>query len=205
MIDFTALHIDSPLSYVVAVVIPALDAVLPILPSEAAIVTLGVATAGSGDPRIAVLVALAATGAFLGDNLSYALGRRFAPWARRRFFSSLKGKARHAWAERALERYGMRLVLVCRFIPGGRTAVTLTCGIVDYDRRRFVAATAVAGVLWASYAFFIGRVGGRAFADRPWVGLLVALGIAFGVSVLIDVARRIAARVRGRRARSPRQ
>jgi len=92
---------------------------------------------------------------------------------------------------RSLERYGMPLIIVCRFIPGGRTAVTLTCGVVGYNRRRFVIATAIAGLIWASYSFFLGRLGGRAFEDRPWAGLLLAFGAAIAVSALVEVIRRI--------------
>ena len=51
---------DSIWSYLVAVLFPALDAVLPVLPSETVIVALGVATAGSLDPRLILLVILAA-------------------------------------------------------------------------------------------------------------------------------------------------
>jgi membrane protein DedA with SNARE-associated domain len=68
--------------------------------------------------------------------------------------------------------------------------VTLTCGLVGYQRRSFVIATAVAAVIWASYAFLIGRLGGQAFADKPWVGLLLALGIVLLVSVIVEVLRR---------------
>ena len=57
----------------------------------------------------------------------------------------------------------MRILVVCRFIPGGRTAVTLSCGLIGYPRRRFVAATAVAAVVWALYAFF----NTAAWAARP--------------------------------------
>ncbi len=63
----------------------------------------------------------------------------------------------------------MQVIIVSRFIPGGRTAVTLTCGIIGYERRRFVA-TAVAAVIWALYAFFIGRLGGKAFEDSHGPG-----------------------------------
>jgi membrane protein DedA with SNARE-associated domain len=56
----------------------------------------------------------------------------------------------------------MQVIIVCRFIPGGRTAVTLTCGLTGYQRRRFVIATAIAAVIWALYAFFTGRLGGKA-------------------------------------------
>ena len=186
-----SLQVDALLSYAIAIVLPALDAILPLLPSETAVITLGVATAGSTDPRIALLVACSAVGAFLGDNLCYLLGRRFGPRIERRFFRGEKGARRLAWAERSLERYGMPLIVVCRFIPGGRTAVTLCCGIVRYQQRRFVIATAIAGVIWASYSFFIGRLGGKAFEDKPWAGLLLALGVAVGISVLIELVRRI--------------
>ena len=191
------LRVDSALSYAIAVILPALDAVLPVLPSETVVIALGVATAGSADPRIALLVAFSAAGAFLGDNLCYLLGRRFGPRVERWFFGGEAGQRRRAWAERSLERYGMPLIVVCRFIPGGRTAVTLCCGIVGYRHRRFVIATVVAGSIWAAYSFFIGRLGGRAFEDKPWAGLLLAFGATIAVSGLIELIRRI------RSARAP--
>jgi membrane-associated protein len=184
------LGVSSLLSYVVAVLLPAFDALIPLLPSETAVIALGVATSGSADPRAALLVALAACGAFLGDNAAYLLGRRFGPAASRRVFAGERGARRRAWAERSLHRFGARMIIGCRFIPGGRTAVTLTCGLVGYSRRRFVVATAVASVIWASYAFLIGRLGGKAFEDQPWLGLLLALGVTVAISVVIEAVRR---------------
>ena len=201
MTGLTQLAISSPISYLVAFAVPALDAILPFLPSETLLIVLGVATAGSADPRIAVLVALAACGAFAGDNLCYLIGRRFGPVAERRVFAGERGQRRRAWAEQALNQYGARLIIVCRFVPGGRTAVTLTCGVVRYRRKTFLLATACAGVLWASYAFFIGRLGGRAFEDKPWAGLLLALGVAIAVSLLVEVTRRLRPLRRFRRLR----
>jgi len=201
MTALTSLQVSAVLSYIIAIAVPALDAVFPVLPSETAIIALGVATAGSTDPRIALLVACCAMGAFLGDNLSYLLGRRFGPWAERRFFPGGKGARRRAWAERSLERFGMQLIVICRFFPGGRTAVTLYCGLTGYSRRRFVFATAVAGSIWAVYSFFLGRLGGRAFEDRPWAGFAVAFGVTIAVSGLVEVIRRI----RGSRERSGRR
>jgi membrane-associated protein len=188
-----SLQVSSVLSYALAVALPLLDAIIPVLPSETVIIALGVATAGSTDPRLALLVACAAAGAFLGDNLCYILGRRFGPRVEGRFFRGEKGARRLAWAERSLGRFGMQLIIVCRFIPGGRTAVTLCCGITGYPRRRFVIATAVAAVIWACYAFFLGRIGGRAFEGRPWAGFAVAFGITLVLSGLVEAIRRIRA------------
>ena len=97
----------------------------------------------------------------------------------------------------------MPLIIVCRFIPGGRTAVMLCCGIVGYQRRRFVIATAIAGAVWASYSFFIGRLGGKAFEDKPWAGLLLALGLTLAVSAVIEAVRRIRPARARRRAAAP--
>jgi membrane-associated protein len=193
----TSLQVGSVISYVIAIGVPALDAVIPVLPSESVIIALGVATAGSADPRIALLIACSALGAFIGDNLSYLIGQRFGPRVEHRFFRGEKGARRRAWAERSLERFGMQLIVVCRFFPGGRTAVTLCCGIVGYPRRRFVVATALAGLIWASYSFFIGRLGGKAFQDAPWVGFAVAFGITVVISGLVELIRRIVSRRRG--------
>ena len=200
MIGLSHLALSSPLSYLLAFLFPALDAVFPLVPSETLIITLGVATAGSTDPRIIVLVLLAAAGAFAGDNLAYLIGRQFGPAAERRFFRGEKGQRTLAWARNSLDRYGARLIIVCRFIPGGRTAVTLTCGAVGYRHRTFMLATALAGVIWAGYAYLLGRLGGAAFEDRPWLGLLIAFGAAVLLSALIEAGRRLAGRRRARLA-----
>jgi membrane protein DedA with SNARE-associated domain len=200
VIDLAQLDISSPVSYLIAVLVPALDALIPVLPSETAVIALGVATAGSTDPRIAVLVALAALGAFVGDNAAYLLGRRFGPAVSRWIFAGERGARRHAWAQRSLAEYGTRIIVACRFIPGGRTAVTLTCGLIGYPRRSFILGTGLAGVLWASYAFLIGRLGGRVFEGRPWAGLLVGLALTVVVSGVIEAVRRLRGRARDRRA-----
>jgi len=204
VIDLAQLDVSSPVSYLVAVLVPALDALIPVLPSETAVIALGVATAGGTDPRIAVLVGLAALGAFLGDNAAYLVGRRFGPAVSRRVFAGERGERRRDWAQRSLARYGVRIIVACRFIPGGRTAVTLTCGLIGYPRRRFVFGTALAGILWASYAFLLGRIGGQAFEGRPWAGLLVGLGLTVAVSGVIEAVRRIRRRQRRRPARAGR-
>jgi membrane-associated protein len=184
------LNVSSVLSYAIAFGLPALDALIFVLPAETAVIALGVATAGSSDPRIALLVVLAAAGAFIGDNGAYWLGRRLGPSVGKRIFGSERGARRRAWAEQSLSRFGAAIIVVCRFIPGGRTAVTLTCGMIGYPVRRFVPATALAGVLWASYAFFIGRLGGTALSDNPWAGLLLALGLVSLITLLVEAGRR---------------
>jgi membrane-associated protein len=175
-------------AYVIVLLFAVIDAVLPVVPSETAVITAGV-VAAAGDLSLPLVIVAAAAGAFLGDNLGYGLGRRYGNRAKDRFFHGNKAVRRIDWAKRQLEQRGGELIAVARFIPGGRTAVTVTAGLTQFPWRRFAAYDAGAGIIWAGYAALLGYFGGRAFEHQAWKGLLLALGIAFAVSVGTEVVR----------------
>jgi SNARE associated Golgi protein len=87
---------------------------------------------------------------FLGDTGSYLLGRTAGAAAARRLFRSPKAKGRLSWAGKALERHGATIIVVARFVPGGRTATTFTAGTVRLAWPRFAAADAIGATLWAA-------------------------------------------------------
>jgi membrane-associated protein len=164
-----------------------LDSIIPLVPSETAVIAAGV-VAGSGGLNIAVVIAVAATGAVCGDNIAYEIGKRARPWIERRF-SSAKAARRLEWARELLARRGVGLIIVARFIPGGRTAVTLTAGMTAMNRFKFVAATIVAGVLWATYAALLGYFGGRTFEDNHTLAFVVAFAAALSITALTELVR----------------
>ena len=139
--------------------------------------------------RVPLIVVSAMAGAMAGDNLAYLIGWRFGEPVTRRFFSSEKSRQRLAWAERQLNERGGQLILVARFIPGGRTVVTLSAGLLRYPWRRFFAFDTVAALIWALYATALGYFGGRAFENAAWKGLLLALGVGFAVTGLVEAGR----------------
>jgi membrane-associated protein len=187
--NFTQLVADaSGWAYAIVFLLAVLDVFLPIVPSETAVITAGV-VAGSGDLSLPIVIAVAAAGAFLGDNSMYLVGRRFGHRATDRFFSKGKGAERLDWAEKQLDERGGELIAVGRFIPGGRTVVTLSAGTLHYPWRRFVVFDAIAAVAWALYASLLGYFGGRAFEHEAWKGLVLALGIAFAVTGGIELVR----------------
>jgi membrane-associated protein len=165
-----------------------LDALVPVVPSETAVITAGV-VASTGDLNLLLIVAAAASGAFLGDNTAYFIGSRFGTRINERFFSGEKARKRVEWAQRQVSERGGELIAIARFIPGGRTVVTLSAGTLGYPWRRFVLFDAAAALGWALYASLLGYYGGHAFEAAPWKGLLLALGIAFSVAGAIEVVR----------------
>ena len=88
---------------------------------------------------------------------------------------------------------------MARFIPAGRTLVTLACGAIRFEWRRFLRWDIVAGLLWAIYAAGLGYLGGRAFEQQPWKGFVAAFVIALGVTGIVEVMRYL----RGRRPGAP--
>jgi membrane protein DedA with SNARE-associated domain len=166
------------------------DAILPILPSETAAIVCGI-QAGRGQLSLPLVLVVAAVGAFLGDNTSYALGRWLGGPVQRRLFSGETARRRLDWAEKFLEDRGSYVLVVARFVPGGRTATTFTAGLVRLPwLRRFVPYIAIAAVLWSSYAVLLGYLGGVTFREKPFYALLLAFGIAFGITVTIEAVRR---------------
>jgi membrane-associated protein len=175
-------------AYAAIFLLAMLDAVVPVVPSETSVITAGV-VAASGHLSLPLVVVSAAVGAAAGDNLAYLIGRRFGDPVTRRFFSSEKSQQRLAWAERQLNERGGQLILIGRFIPGGRTVVTLSAGLLRYPWRRFVVLDGVAALVWALYAALLGYFGGRAFEHAAWKGLLLALGVGFAVTGLVEAGR----------------
>jgi membrane-associated protein len=187
--EFTQLVADaSGWAYLILFLFAFLDALVPIVPSETAVITAGV-VAASGDLSLGLIIPAAAAGAFLGDNTAYLIGRRFGGRATERFFSGDKAKERLGWAEEQLHERGGELIVIARFIPAGRTVVTLSAGTLGYPWRRFVVFDAIAAVIWAVYASLLGYLGGHAFEAQPWKGLLLAFGIAFAVTGAVELVR----------------
>lgn len=176
--------------YALIVAISAGDAMLPVLPSES-IVILGGVLAARGDLSLVLVVITAAVGAFVGDNISYQIGS--AANGKGKQPEDLKGKLGDAlgWAEAALETRGTAMIVVARFIPGGRTAITFGSGYLSYSRLRFMVADAIAAGVWALYATFLGFFGGRVFEDRWWAALLLGFALSLVVAGLIELIRKL--------------
>jgi membrane-associated protein len=181
--------LSTPWSYAVILGIAALDALVPVVPSETLAITGGV-LAGLGQLHLGTVVAAAAVGAFIGDSSAYLLGRKIGLPARERLFHGRREGRALAWAEKQLAERGPYLILIARFVPGGRTATTFTAGMVRFRAVVFFPVAAVAAVAWASYAVLLGYYGGRAFEERPLLALGVALVIAFGVTAVVELVRR---------------
>lgn len=164
------------------------DSVIPIVPSETCVIIGGVA-ASLHNQNIVLVVAFAAVGAFLGDNTAYLIGQRASAYFERRAERKPKFKAKLDWATSQIADRGGPLLITARFIPGGRTALTLASGITKQPHKWFVKWVAVAATIWAIYAAALGYIGGKAFKDNHTAAFIVAFALALAINGIIELVR----------------
>jgi len=187
--------VASPWVYLGLFALAAIDGVIPAVPSESAVISVGV-VAATGDADLALVILAGGLGALAGDHLAYALGRALGGRLDRPSGGDRRTRRRVALAKAQdlLRRRGPSLLIVSRYIPGGRTATTLAAGSVRLRLRTFTAVTALAGTAWATTSALIGYLGGRAFEDRPLAGIAVGIGVSLVLAALVELAHRPRAR-----------
>ncbi|WP_354638967.1 VTT domain-containing protein [Kitasatospora camelliae] len=186
-------RIDSPWLWAIVLVVAGLDALVPLMPSEATVVTVAVLV-GPDPPRLALLVLVAAAGAFGGDCLGHALGRRLGPAAVAALLRGEAGRRRYAWGRRMVERHAATLLLTARYLPGGRAAAGLATGALRFPLRRFLALDALGAALWALTSTAIGLLGAAAADGHPVRGLLLSTALALLLTAAAEATRRHRAR-----------
>jgi membrane protein DedA with SNARE-associated domain len=130
-------------------------------PGETALVAAS-AAAASGTLNIWIVVAVAVTGAILGDNIGYAIGRfggqRLVIRAGRRIGLD---STRFAEAQKAFERYGDAIVVGARFVEVLRQLNGIVAGTMGMPWSTFLRLNALGALLWvgawASIGYFAGH------------------------------------------------
>jgi membrane-associated protein len=88
------------------------------------------------------------------------------------------------------DRYGKRAIFLARFVPIVRTFITLAAGVGRMPMRRFVAYSAVGGVVWATGVTLLGYwLGNVSLLNKHLDLVLVAIVALSLVPVLIEVLR----------------
>ncbi len=166
------------------------------VPGETALIAFAV-LASQGHYSIVVVIAVAAAGAIIGDNLGFWLiGRRGGraliaryPWIERRSERVLPR------AEMLLERYGGRAVFFGRFVSVLRETIAWVAGLAGMSWPRFLFWNAFGGIVWASGVGLAAYFGGKALADAVSRYGLVAAGAILVVAALVVTGRKVGARI----------
>jgi len=174
--------------------------VTPFLPGDSLLFAAG-SFAALGALDVRVLFALLAFAAVLGDNLNYAIGRYLGPkvfhYERSRFFNPDHLRKTH----RFYETYGVKTIIIARFVPIVRTFSPFVAGVGAMSYPRFLAFDVVGGLLWVGVCTFAGYF----FGNLPFVKRnfsLVVLAIV-AISVLPAVVEYLRHRRQAKRPAVP--
>ncbi|MEM9131513.1 MAG: DedA family protein [Actinomycetota bacterium] len=186
---------SNPWFYLVIFVIAYFDSIFPVVPSETSVILGGIA-AGQGNLFIVLVILAGAIGAYAGDTTTYMIGRRSGTLVTRWFFRGDKGAVRLERAGGEIRKRGGLLLITARFIPGGRTAVTFSCGLTKQPFWSwFTRWDLLAVFVWATYAGLIGFFFGDRFKDDHTTAFWWAFSTALSITVVIELVRWIRGRL----------
>lgn len=158
-------------------------AVVPLVPTEIALIGMGVAAANGGDPFPLVL-AVAAAGCLICDIGLYLVGRVGGAHLLDRLRARPSADASARWIGRHLDRCGVPILVLARWLPAGGTVGALLAGSLRWSGSRFVSASLIGVPLWCAYAGGLGYLGG-ALAEQSHLGVVISGVLALTVAVVI--------------------
>jgi membrane-associated protein len=158
--------------------------VTPFLPGDSLIFATG-ALAASGSLKLSTILIILCIAAIAGDTTNYQVGyllrNKVANHENMRFIK----KEHLNRTQRFFEKYGVKTIIIARFIPIVRTFAPFVAGIGKMPYSTFISYNIIGGVIWVTSFLF----GGYFFGNLPVVKnnfSLVILGIIF-VSLLPGV------------------
>jgi membrane protein DedA with SNARE-associated domain len=169
---------------------------LPV-PGETGLIAAAV-IASQGKLKIELVIALAAAGAIVGDNIGYAIGRKGGRWLLQR-----PGPFHYQRTQVLLtgepffERHGPKAVFFGRFVLGLRVWASWLAGATRMHWRSFALWNALGGITWATAIGLIGYYFGHSASNA-----VEAFGLYGLAAVLVAVGSALFMHRRHRRHRS---
>jgi membrane protein DedA with SNARE-associated domain len=128
------------------------------IPEEIPVIGAGIWVASNRDlwPWAWLILPVCFAGILISDVLLYGIGRLWGTrLLKHRFFVRLMPPGRREQIESNFQRYGLRILLLVRWLPGIRSPMFVTAGTMRLPLSRFVVADAIAAIAGHSLLFFL--------------------------------------------------
>jgi membrane protein DedA with SNARE-associated domain len=177
--------------YAVFVIVMLESAGVP-LPGETALVLASIYAGATGDLHIAQVIAAAAAGAIIGDNMGFWVGRHFGMPLLKRYGRLIHiDEKRLAFGEAMFRRHGAKIVFFGRFIAILRIFAALLAGVNRYGWGSFLFYNAAGGIVWATVFGLGGYVFGEAIHRFTGpIGIIALVAVIVGIGISWWVVRR---------------
>ena len=181
------LHLLDSYGYWAVLVFVMVESIGIPVPGETMLLTAAIYAGRTGHLFIGFVIAAAAAGAIIGDNIGYVIGREGGFRLLRRWGKYVRLDERKLKVgQYVFLRYGGLVVFFGRFIALLRALAALLAGVNRMPWWRFLVANALGGVLWASAYGMLGWVLGDA-AERFEGRAAIVLGAAGAVVTIAGI------------------
>jgi len=165
--------------------------IMPFLPGDSLLFVAG-SFAALGNFNIGLLILLLVIAAVLGDNTNYFVGKYLGNHAIKWKFRGkpLVNPKYIEKTEKFYEKYGVKTIILARFVPIVRTFAPFVAGVGEMKYSRFLPFDILGGILWVGIATLAGYWFGQMDVVKENFELVV-IGIIF-ISILpiiIEVVR----------------
>ena len=177
-------HIGYPLLFLLV----ASEAAGVPIPGETSLITAAV-LASRGQLKIEIVIVLAASGAIVGDNIGYLIGRKGGRWLLQRpgRFQRQRMEVLEM-GEPFFKRHGPKAVFFGRYLPGLRVCASWLAGATRMPWHSFVLWNALGGIIWATgvglLAYYLGHSASNVIELFGIWGLVAAV-LAVGSGLIV--------------------
>ena len=135
-------------------------------PGETMLLLASFYAAVNGSLQIPLVIAFAALGAIVGDNIGYYIGRTGGKAVVKRYGRYVFIKPEHLErAEQFFKKHGDKTVFFGRFVAVLRAWAAFLAGVNRMHWRTFFIYNATGGILWATLFGCLGYFAGRTLGD----------------------------------------
>lgn len=170
-----------PILFLVCVV----DGFFPPVPSEVVLLTAAIVTWTANPPLLVIVFVVAAAGAWIGDNVAYAIGRR-AGWRPLAWVVRGRSAAAVVAVEEQFRRRPESMVVAGRFVPVARVLINMAAGATRLSYGRFVGLSLIGASSWAMLTALLAVGIGSLVAGHPILGTAIAVAVALVGGVALD-------------------
>ena len=166
------------------------------LPGDSLIFILGIALSTTISFPIWLALPIIILSAIAGSQVGFWFGTRVGP--------ALFKKRKRNWffnedtivrAQKVIDRYGPRAIVLARFIPVLRALVPMLVGMIGMDAKKYLRYNIIGGLLWGGVLLLLGYGLGTIPTVREnleaWViGFVVVSSLPFPIEILRDYLKR---------------
>lgn len=184
LVGFLEQLMTTPVFYPLLSLLITIDALCPLVPSETVLNLAGAFSGSQGVPDVRWIMAAAAIGGIIGDNLCFMLGGRLIRVVNQLDPESRAGKTIE-WVRSNMNKRAGVTIIVARFLPWARWVATIVLGSVRYNWFLFFLYDTIGVLLWVTIGVGVGYIGGAIMSDFPLLAMIVGviLGSLVGLAI----------------------